>query len=224
MPISEVFNEDNITGMARYQDKFFDLAIVDPPYFDGPNRSGYYGKGYSSLGVKRAKYYNECKSWDVPKKEYFDELMRVSKNQIIWGANHFAGVFNSSSSCWIIWDKVNGASSFAVAELAYTSFQSAVRIFKYMWNGMHQGSFGGDVSKNEKRIHPTQKPTNLYRWLLQNYAKPGDKILDTHMGSQSSRIAAYQMGFDYYGWEIDKEYFEAGNKRFKEQTAQLKLL
>lgn len=223
MPISEVYNEDNMIGMARFPDKFFDLAIVDPPYFDGPNRSGYYGKGYSSLGVKRAKYYDECKSWSVPNEKYFNELFRVSKNQIVWGANHFAGVFNSSSSCWIVWDKDNGSSSFADAELAYTSFKSAVRIFKYMWNGMHQGSLGGDVTKNERRIHPTQKPIILYRWCLQNYANAGNKILDTHMGSQSSRIAAYQMGFDYWGWEIDKEYFEEGNKRFKEQIAQQQL-
>lgn len=220
MPVSEGYNEDCMIGMARYPDKFFDLAIVDPPYFDGPNRSGYYGKGYSSLGVRRAKYYDECKEWQVPGPEYFEQLARVSKNQIVWGANHFAGVFDSSGPCWIVWDKDNGASSFADAELAYTSFPSAVRIFKYMWNGMHQGSLGGDVTKNEKRIHPTQKPVILYRWLLQNYAKPGNKILDTHMGSQSSRIAAFNMGFDYWGWELDKDYFEAGNKRFAEQTAQ----
>jgi site-specific DNA-methyltransferase (adenine-specific) len=223
MPISEVYNEDNMFGMARYPDKFFDLAIVDPPYFDGPNRSGYYGKGYSSLGVRRAKYYNECKSWSIPDINYFNELFRVSKNQIIWGANHFAGVFNSSSACWIVWDKDNGASSFADAELAYTSFASTVRIFKYMWNGMHQGSLGGDVTMNEKRIHPTQKPVILYKWLLKHYAKTGNKILDTHMGSQSSRIAAYNMGFDFWGFEIDKDYYEAGNKRFAEQTAQQQL-
>lgn len=210
--------------MAGLEDNAFDLAIVDPPYFNGPNRSGYYGKGYSSLGVKRAKYYKGIESWQVPDEEYFKQLFRVSKNQIIWGANHFAGVFNSSSSSWIVWDKVNGASSFADAELAYTSFNSAVRIFKYMWNGMHQGSFGGDVSKNEKRIHPTQKPIALYKWILKSYAKEGDKILDTHLGSGSSAIAAYDMGFNLVGCELDTECYNAACKRFKQQTAQLKLL
>lgn len=212
---------DCMEGMRQFPDKFFDLAIVDPPYFEGPNRSGYYGKGYSSLGVKRAKYYDECKSWAVPQRPYFDELQRVSKNQIIWGANHFAAEFNSSSSCWIVWDKDNGASSFADAELAYTSFGTAVRIFKYMWNGMHQGSFGGDVSKNEKRIHPTQKPVVLYRWLLKNYAESGMKILDTHLGSGSSRIAAHDMGFDFWGYELDTDYFKAQEKRFLQHTSQL---
>lgn len=217
---SIVFNEDCMLGMKRYPDKYFDLAIVDPPYFEGPNRSGYYGKGYSSLGVKRAKYYSEIKHWAVPTKEYFDELKRVSKNQIVWGANHFSGVFNSSSACWIVWDKDNGASSFADAELAYTSFSTAVRIYKYMWNGMHQGSYGGDVSKNEKRIHPTQKPVQLYKWLLNNYGTVGDKILDTHLGSGSSRIAAHSLGFDFTAFELDKDCYQAQEKRFKEFTSQ----
>src|ERR1700741_668040 len=199
--ISEVFNEDCMVGMARYPDKYFDLAIVDPPYFEGPNLSGYYGKGYSNLGVKRAKHYSEAKHWSVPTIEYFKELKRVSKNQIIWGANHFSGVFDSSSSCWIVWDKDNGKSSFADAELAYTTFTTAVRIFKYMWNGMHQGSYGGDVSKNEKRIHPTQKPIVLYEWLLKNYANTGEKIIDTHLGSGSSRIAAAKHGLEFTGFE-----------------------
>lgn len=221
--ISEVFNIDCNEYMNTIPDGFFDLAIVDPPYFDGPNKSGYYGNGYSSLGVKRAKHYGETKQWNIPDESYFEQLFRVSKNQIVWGANHFAGVFDSSSSCWIVWDKVNGASSFADAELAYTSFPGAVRIFKYMWNGMHQGSFGGDVSKNEKRIHPTQKPVVLYEWLLTKFAQKGQRMLDTHMGSQSSRIAADKFGIDYYGTETDKAHFAAGNKRFEEFKLQLKL-
>lgn len=216
----ELLNCDCMEYMKTLEDNAFDLAIVDPPYFDGPNRSGYYGKGYSSLGVPRAKHYDEVKSWSVPTKEYFDELKRVSKNQIIWGANHFAGVFDSSSSSWIVWDKDNGKSSFADAELAYTSFSSAVRIFKYLWNGMHQGSMGGDVRKNETRIHPTQKPVPLYDWLLSNYAKTGQRILDTHLGSGSSAIAAHYGGFDFVGCEIDEDCFHSASQRFNERIRQ----
>jgi site-specific DNA-methyltransferase (adenine-specific) len=163
-----LFQGDCMAVMCGMPDKSFDLAIVDPPYFDGPNKSGYYGKGYSSLGVQRAKHYADTKCWAVPDAEYFKELQRVSKHQIIWGANHFADRFNSASPAWIVWDKINGASSFADAELAYCSMAKAVRIFRYMWNGMHQGKCGGDMSKNEPRIHPTQKPVALYEWLLDN--------------------------------------------------------
>ena len=218
-----IMNVDCMDYMRTVPDKFFDLAVTDPPYFDGPNRSGYYGKGYSSIGVKRNKYYDECKFWAVPDREYFIELQRVSKNQIIWGANHFAGVFDSSSHCWIVWDKDNGSSTFADAELAYTSFDKAVRVFKYMWNGMHQGSFGGDVRKNEKRIHPTQKPVPLYEWLLANYAKPGQKILDTHLGSGSSAIAANNMGFEFVGCELDIDYYHAACARVAEYARQERL-
>lgn len=201
-------------------DNAFDLAIVDPPYFEGPNKTGYYGKGYSNLGVKRAKNYNDLKVWEVPKKPYFDELLRVSKNQIIWGANHFAGNFNSSSSSWIVWDKDNGKSSFADAELAYTSFSTAVRIYKYLWNGMHQGSMGGDTRKNVTKINPTQKPVPLYEWILRNYAKSGQKILDTHLGSGSSAIAAHYLDFDFVGCELDEAQFKATEERFNNETKQ----
>ena len=206
--------------MATQPDKSFDLAIVDPPYFDGPNKSGYYGKGYSNLGVQRAKHYDNCSAWDIPGEEYFDELRRVSKNQIVWGANHFADVFPSSSSCWIVWDKDNGKSSFADAELAYTSFKSAVRIFKYLWRGMHQGSMGGDKRKNTPRIHPTQKPVPLYDWLLTNYAEKGQRIFDSHLGSGSSAIAAHYFGVDFVGCEIDDNYFNAAKARFDMETKQ----
>ena len=216
----ELLNIDCMEYMATQPDKSFDLAIVDPPYFDGPNKSGYYGKGYSNLGVQRAKHYDSCSTWAVPDAKYFDELKRVSKNQIIWGANHFAGVFNSNSSCWVVWDKDNGKSSFADAELAYTSFSTAVRIFKYLWNGMHQGSMGGDVRKNTPRIHPTQKPVPLYDWLLTNYAEKGQRILDTHAGSFSSGIAAHYFGVDMVGCELDTDYFKAAQARFNDATAQ----
>lgn len=216
--------EDNMVTMARYPDKHFDLAIVDPPYFDGPNRSGYYGKGYSSLGVQRAKYYADIKSWAVPESEYFAELQRVSKHQIIWGANHFADRFNSASPSWIVWDKLNGASSFADAELAYCSMDCAVRIFRYVWNGMHQGQYGGNKTLNEPRIHPTQKPTALYEWLLDNYAKAGQKILDTHLGSGSSAVAAVRRGFEFVGTEIDADHFASLCSRVADSQRQGSLI
>lgn len=214
MPISEVYNEDNMIGMARYPDKFFDLAIVDPPYGIGANKM--------TLGNGKKKIYRGTADWDsnAPNIDFFTQLRRVSTNQIIWGANHFISQLPIDSSCWIFWDKGTGENDYADGELAWTSFQTTVRKYFKSWVGAN--------AKEKKdvngRIHPTQKPVDLYKWLLQHYTQPGNKILDTHMGSQSSRIAAYQMDFDYWGWEIDKEYFEAGNKRFKEQTAQLSLL
>lgn len=208
MPISEVFNEDNMIGMTRYPDKFFDLAIVDPPY--GIGRDGSV-RTTSRHGGRKA---HSFKGWDdkIPSKEYFKELFRVSKNQIIWGANYFTEYLPPSMG-WIFWDKGQRICN-SDGELAYSSFDRALRcVVKNRVELLIEGT-----------IHPTQKPIYLYRWLLTHYAQPGNKILDTHMGSQSSRIAAYQMGFDYTGFEIDREYFEAGNKRFAEQTAQLKLL
>lgn len=216
----ELLNIDCMEYMKGCEDNSFDLAIVDPPYFDGPQLSGYYGKGFSSLGVSRERKYHDIKSWDVPNAQYFIELKRVSKNQIIWGANHFSAVFDSSSSAWIVWDKDNGQSSFADGELAYTSFGTALRIYKYLWNGMHQGSMGGNTKKNVTRIHPTQKPTQLYDWLLKNYAKEGDRILDTHLGSGSSAIAAHYGGFEFVGCELDQDYYNAAMARFDSETAQ----
>ena len=213
--ISEVTNEDCMEGMTRYPDKYFDLAIVDPPYginMDGGNIGG------NNCG--KTKDYTK-KNWDnkIPDKEYFNELKRISKNQIIWGANHFVeNIYQSNSSCWIVWDKDN-TGNFADCELAYTSFKTAVRMFTFRWNGMLQQ----DMKNKEFRIHPTQKPVALYKWLLNNYAKQGDKILDTHLGSGSSRIAAYEMGFDFTAFELDAEYFQAQEKRYKNHIAQLKL-
>lgn len=216
-------NVDCLPFMMECKENEFDLAIVDPPYFEGPNKSGYYGKGYSSLGVQRFNDFGTAEFWEVPRKEYFWELFRISKNQIIFGANHFADRFKSDSSGWIIWDKENGKSSFADAELAFTSFAGAVRIYRYMWNGMHQGSFGGDVRKNEKRIHPTQKPISLYKWILQNYANPGDKIFDSHLGSGSIACACHDLEFDLVGCEIDPKYFQMAKERLKDHQAQLSL-
>lgn len=226
-PISEVYQEDCLEGMKRFPDKFWDMAIVDPPYFKGVGKLGYFGERNSSINVKRGEYH--IPNWDnmIPDENYLLELVRVSRHQIIWGINYFK-FYHAAGR--IIWDKVNGDSPFSDAEIASCSLIETVRMFRYMWNGMQQAKSlseptvqQGNKALNEKRIHPTQKPVALYKWLLQNYAQPGFKILDTHMGSQSSRIAAYNMGFDYWGFEIDGEYFEKGNKRFKEQTMQTQL-
>jgi site-specific DNA-methyltransferase (adenine-specific) len=221
MPVSEVFNMDCVEGMKQYPDKFFDLAIVDPPY--GINADGAQNKAAESRikanGKSKAgrgwKLYKETK-WDlgIPTDDYFSELFRVSKNQIVWGGNYMTEYLPPSMG-WIVWDKGQRDFSLADGELAWCSFDRALRIFTY--------SRGAALAADE-RIHPTQKPVKLYRWLLQNYAKEGDKILDTHLGSGSSRIAAYDMGFDFTAFELDKDYFEAQEKRFKEQTAQLKLI
>lgn len=221
MPVSEVYNMDCMEYMKSIPDKFFDLAVVDPPYFDGPNKLGYYGKEISSFGVKRPGY--KAKHWSVPERSYFKELFRISRNQIIWGCNYLFEL-KPLSPGRIVWNKANGNSSFSDCEIAYCSMIDTVRMFTYMWNGMCQGKSikeghlqQGNKRKNEKRIHPTQKPVALYAWILKKFANPGDKILDTHLGSGSSRIAAYKMGFDFYATEIDKEYFDAQEERFRRE-------
>ena len=214
MPISETYNEDCMIGMARYPDKYFDLAIVDPPY--GIREDGHRENNRSKL-AKSKKYHKALWDQTRPTKKYFDELFRVSKNQIIWGANNYPE-FLRQSPCWIVWDK-NNSGNFADAELAFGSFDTAVRIFKFTWNGMLQEN----MSDKETRIHPTQKPVQLYKWLLKNYAKPEFKILDTHLGSGSSRIACWDGGFDFVGFELDKDYFEAQEQRFKIHCMQQKL-
>lgn len=220
--MTQAFNRDCMEAMREFPDKFFDLAIVDPPYGLGED-----GKSNHSRGTKRAPATKfAAKDWDSmpPDEAYFWELSRVSKNMIIWGANHFLDriPFLISTSCFVVWDKVNGETDFADCELAWTSFDSAVRQFTFAWNGYNQGY--GHKNK-EKRIHPTQKPVALYRWLLKNYggSSIGTKILDTHLGSGSSRIAAHDMGFDFWGYELDKDYFEAQEKRFKQHISQLQL-
>lgn len=213
----ELLNIDCMKYMATLPDKAFDLAIVDPPY--GINMDG--GK-YGIDGVAKAEEYTK-KKWDkyAPDASYFDELRRVSKNQIIWGANHFIDnmPFNVSSPCWIVWDKEKVGGFFADAELAWASFPSAVRIYKFQWHGMLQG----DMKNKELRIHPTQKPVKLYEWLLQNYAKQGDRILDTHLGSGSSAIAAHYGGFDFVGCELDNEYYAAACARVRKETSQVSI-
>ena len=201
--MEKITNEDNMELMARYEDNYFDLAIVDPPYGIGMD-----GKNNWS-GSK-----HEVKDWDndAPSKEYFCELMRISQNQIVWGANHFISRMPFDSKCWLIWDKKNDGFSFADGEMAWTSFDTAVRFFRY-----HRGQ------QTDKRIHPTQKPVKLYEWLLMNYAKEGDKILDTHLGSGSIAIACHNLGFELTACELDKDYYEAAIKRLEQHKAQTRL-
>ena len=199
--------------MATVPDKYFDLAIVDPPYGINVAKTGKVGGNNAG----RVKDYG-AKEWDKqpPNDEYFRQLFRVSKNQIVWGANHFISKMPFDSSCWLVWDKDNSG-NFADCELAWTSFESAVRKFTYRWNGMLQQN----MKDKEIRMHPTQKPVKLYEWLLTNYAKKGQRILDTHLGSGSSAIAAHYFGVDFVGCELDKDYFEAAKARFDMATKQL---
>ena len=210
-PVSIVENIDCMEFMARYPDKYFELAIVDPPYGIGAEQG--------TNRASRNKFADKKYGWDnsAPGIGYFKELVRVSKNQIIWGANHFIdNIPNPNTKHWIIWDKKNPDRCFADAELAWCSPMDNTRIMNLKRvQELNKDDFG--------KIHPTQKPIQLYKWLLTNYAKTGDKILDTHLGSGSSRIAAFNMGFDFYGCELDPDYFAASEKRFKEQTAQTQL-
>ena len=214
-----ITNEDNMQLMARYPDKHFDLAIVDPPYgIDINNQSQ--GKGG---GVAKKIDYAK-KDWDknAPNTEYFNELMRISKNQIIWGANHFISKIPFDSSCWIVWDKDNGTTDFADCELAYTSHKTAVRKFKWTWAGMRQQN----MANKQQRIHPTEKPIELYEFCLKNYANNGFKILDTHLGSGSIAIAVDKanrldkMNLHLTACEIDKEYIDNSIKRIAQHIKQ----
>lgn len=225
---SEVFNTDCLEYMRTLPDKAFQLAIADPPYGIGADKPAkkpnvVKQRNGSWLKVPHCEYTH--KDWDTrtPEQEFFDELQRVSENQIIWGANYFG-----LAGGMIVWDKMNGDSDQYGCEIAYQSFNQRTDIVHYMWQGMFQGECcstdvnianrqQGNKQLNEKRIHPTQKPVALYAWLLKNYAKPGDRIFDPMMGSQSSRIAAYKMGFDYVGCELDKEYFDKGCERFNRE-------
>lgn len=225
MSESIVVNCDCMEYMRRVPDKAFDLAVVDPPYFSGPERRGYYGSRVSKIGVHRD--YPISPQWDIPGAEYFEELQRVAKHYTVWGCNYFDYHFAPGR---IVWDKCNSSSSFSDCELAATDLFTSVRIFRFMWNGMLQGKsmhegaiMQGNKKLNEKRIHPTQKPVALYRWIFKNYVKPGDRILDTHLGSGSSRIAAYDAGLDFVGCEIDPTYFKLQEERFNEYTAQQSL-
>jgi site-specific DNA-methyltransferase (adenine-specific) len=213
--ISEVHNMDCMEGMKQFPDKFFDIAVVDPPY--GIRQDGHRENNRSKLAKSR-KYHKALWDQNPPNENYFADLLRVSKHQIIWGANNYPQ-FLKPSPCWLVWDK-NNTGNFADCELAYTSFDTAVRKFKHTWNGMLQEN----MSNKESRIHPTQKPVALYDWIYSNYLQGGGKVLDTHLGSGSNRIAADRAGnIDFYGYEIDKTYYELQEKRWLEYKSQLKL-
>lgn len=217
MSLSVVHNADCLEAMKEYPDNHFSLACVDPPYGIGADA----GLGFSSVDKRDGKAIHRptyAGRWDAarPDAAYFTELMRVSSNVIIWGGNYFADLLKSSTH-WIFWDKHNPMPTFSDGELAYTTFarKSVSRLSLTYW--------GHQTAGETARIHPTQKPVALYRWLLTNYAKPGDTILDTHLGSGSSRIAAYDLGFDFTGYELDKDYFDAQEERFAIHTAQARL-
>lgn len=203
--ISESYLMDCMTGMKEYPDGYFDLAIVDPPY--GIGRDGSV-KTTSKHGGRKA---HKFKGWDneIPTIEYFTELFRVSKNQIIWGANYFAKYLPSSMG-WIFWDKGQRICN-SDGELAFTSFQKALRVFEL---NRVQLQIEGDT------FHPTQKPIKLYDWIYRNYAEPGQKIIDTHLGSGSNRIAAHKNGLHFVGFEIDEEYYYSQEARFKSYLSQ----
>lgn len=226
------YNMDCMEGMKQFPDKYFDLAIVDPEYgrkeHGGKNRSNWVKqKNGSKIFVPDGGYAK--KSWDSkPADEtYFKELFRVSKNQIIWGCNYYADNFGSGR---IVWDKCNDGSDQSGCEIAYNSMTNRVDTFRFMWRGMFQGKSiaegtvqQGNKKLNEKRIHPTQKPIPLYLWQLQKFAKPGWKLLSTHVGSASDLIAFEQKGFDYVGFEIDSEYYSLAKERLDAFTAQQSL-
>lgn len=199
--------EDNMELMARYEDNYFDLAIVDPPY----------GIGISSNPVRQK---HNKKNWDnnIPQKEYFSQLFRVSKNQIIWGGNYFPFLWRNGCKGFIFWFKNNPVPNFADGELAYTSFNKVAKQFNYRY----YGNLEGNTSAKEK-YHPTQKPIALYEWLLMNYAKEGDKILDTHLGSGSIAIACHNLGYDLTACELDPDYYAAAIKRIDNHKNQTRL-
>lgn len=216
------YNADCMEHLKEFPDGYFDLAVVDPPYgikvFSKDNASR------SKLASSKA--YKEYAGGDMsaPGPEYFRQLKRISKNQIVFGANHFIdriaeGFGGASSPCWIVWDKENGQNDFADCELALTSFSTAVRIFRFRWAGMLQGN----MKEKEIRIHPTQKPVALYEWIFANYAKRGQTVLDTHVGSASSLIAAHKAGLNFVGFELDPDYYKAAQERYKRETAQLSI-
>ena len=220
----ELYNCDNMELMAKYPDRYFDLAIVDPPYGIGADEA------QNKAAEQRIKSNGESKAgrgyklykksqWDnqIPNKEYFEELFRVSKNQIIWGGNYMTEHIPPSMG-WIIWDKGQRGFSLADGEMAWTSFNKAMRIFEF--------SRAGCIKSNNtmtEKFHPTAKPYELYKWILDKYAKPNDKILDTHLGSASIAIACHDYGFELVGAELDDEYYDKALQRVKNHISQTKL-
>lgn len=248
MPISEVHHIDCMEFMDKQPCGRFSVGIPDPPYGIGESSANHKSRNTPIVQkngtILRTKQPDYGKSdWDagIPPPEYFIELIRVTINQIIWGANYFPSIcgvpfkpprrheyeqfIKDHPTNWIIWDKVNGSNDFNDCELAWTSFPVPTRVFYFMWNGMMQGVSAdqgllmqGNKALNEKRVHPTQKPLALYHWLARNFLRPGESWFDSHMGAQGSRIVAYKMGFDYFGTEKDRRHFDGGCRRFNEIT------
>ena len=206
-PWNVILHGDCMDLMKHFNDKEVSLSIVDPPYGIGAGSVKFKnGTSNNNIGYK-------IKDWDVlPDMEYFNELIRISQNQIIWGGNYFLS-FLFNTKCFIVWDKMTGSNSYADAELAWTSFNSPIKIYRKLW-------LGANAKNDTKRIHPTEKPVALYRWLLQNYAKPGDKIIDTHSGSGSCAIACHLEKFDFLAIEKDEDYHKASVERLEELRSQ----
>ena len=213
-PNIELLNMDCLLYMKQCEDKQFDLAIVDPPYGIGAGSKGFINRNTANKNAE--KFYRD-NDWDKvrPTKEYFEELKRISKHQIVWGGNYFTDLLEPAR-CYIVWDKKTGANSYADCELALTNIDGNARIYTKFWLGAH-------AKDGYDRIHPTQKPINLYKFLLQNFAKQGMKIIDTHLGSGSIAVACYDECYDLVGIEIDKKYFEEASKRLKLHKQQLTL-
>lgn len=227
---------DCMEAMKQFPEKYFDLAVVDPPYginVTGRHKAGkLVGGGYRPFGGAKyyhagqvekrsgfSKPYHPFDDTAPPDKGYFEELMRVSKHQIIWGGNFFLEYLGNASRM-IVWDKKRRGMDQADCEIAWTSLPGQNRIFEYRWNGMLQG----DMKNKENRIHPTQKPVALYQWILEQFAKSGDKILDTHVGSASSLIACHRAGLKYWGFEIDKYYYSIALERLNREKAQVNMM
>ena len=219
-----LYHADCMDAMKEFSDGFFDLAIVDPPYGISCMSMNYTKSGaIRTHGYAAAdrRYYRKQTEWDIkPGQEYFDELFRVSKSQIVWGGNYFADMLPPSKS-FVVWDKRvydNMKNDFSDCEYAWLSSGMGVaRICRYVWNGMLQGN----MKDKEDRFHPTQKPVFVYLWLLDNYAKQGFKILDTHAGSASSLVACHRAGYEAWGFEIDEEYYEKATARLEKEKAQV---
>lgn len=234
----KLINADCMNVMRAYPDKYFDIAIVDPPYGIGASMPSVKPrlvkqKNGKVLPIKQARYTRKDWDNDIPKREYFEELLRVSKHQIIFGVNYFSGAYEFGVGR-IVWDKMNGHSDQFGCEIAYNSTNDRTDIVHYMWSGMFQGRMAsencfeamrqiGNKKLNEKRVHPTQKPIKLYDWILRKYTKDGDRILNTHLGSGSSAIASYDLGRELVGIEIDHEYFQLAQARLTGCTKHQKL-
>jgi len=238
-------NIDNMKFSPQFEDNFFDLVDADPPYYSGPEKRGFYGNGKFSNTKVRRRNYDVTDSWELPDKIWFKEIKRVSKNQIIWGANYFDFIgkpfktprgeeihkfIKENPKGWIIWDKCNGGSMFNDYELAWTSFDFPTTTYKFMWNGMNQGKslneghiMQGNKKLNQIRIHPTEKPIMLYDWQFNKFTSPGQKVYSPFGGSFSDAISAMKFDFDFFACEINEKIFQKSVERYKTIKSQYKL-